>query len=142
VIAGRANVTTRNFPAALAGLAANVILLLVLVPGLGIAGAGVALCGAYVVMIAVMHVLTRRAFAAAFEWRRLVQLTVVLGGLATAGDLLLPTHGAVGFVTRAAVLAAMPGVLLAIGFAHRQELAQARSLLNRVARRAREPAPG
>ena len=39
VIAGRANVTTRNFPAALAGLVANVILLLVLVPGLGIAGA-------------------------------------------------------------------------------------------------------
>ena len=66
--------TTRNFPAALAGLAANVILLLVLVPALGIAGAGIALCGAYVVMIAVMHLLTRRAFAAAFEWRRLAQL--------------------------------------------------------------------
>ncbi len=71
VIAGRAKVTTRNFPAALAGLAANVVLLLVLVPSLGIAGAGVALCGAYVVMIVVMHLLTRRAFAAAFEWRRL-----------------------------------------------------------------------
>jgi O-antigen/teichoic acid export membrane protein len=142
VIAGRAKVTTRNFPAALAGLVANVVLLLVLVPGLGIAGAGIALCGAYVVMIAVMHVLTRRAFAAAFEWGRLAQLAVVLGGMAAAGDLLLPTHGAVGLLTRAAVLAAMPGVLLATGFAHRQELEQARSLLNRVARRAREPAPG
>ena len=32
VIAGRAKVTTRNFPAALAGLVANVVLLLVLVP--------------------------------------------------------------------------------------------------------------
>jgi O-antigen/teichoic acid export membrane protein len=142
VIAGRAKVTTRNFPAALAGLVANVVLLLVLVPGLGIAGAGIALCGAYMVMIAVMHLLTRRAFAAAFEWRRLVQLAVVLGGMAAAGDVLLPTHGAVGFVTRALVLAAMPGVLLATGFAHRQELEQARSLLNRVARRPREPAPG
>jgi O-antigen/teichoic acid export membrane protein len=142
VIAGRAKVTTRNFPAALAGLVANVVLLLVLVPSLGIAGAGVALCGAYVVMIAVMHLLTRRAFAAAFEWRRLAQLAVVLGGMAAAGDLLLPTHGAVGFLTRAAVLAAIPLVLLGTGFAHRQELEQARNLLNRVARRAREPAPG
>jgi O-antigen/teichoic acid export membrane protein len=141
VIAGRARVTTRNFPAALAGLVANVILLLVLVPGLGIAGAGIALCGAYLVMIAVMHLLTRRAFAAAFEWRRLVQLTVVLGGMAAAGDLLLPTHGAVGFLTRAAVLAAMPLVLLATGFIHPQERRQAQALLRRATRRvAREPA--
>ncbi len=141
VIAGRAKVTTRNFPAALAGLVANVILLLVLVPSLGIAGAGIALCGAYVVMIAVMHLLTRRAFAAAFEWRRLVQLALVLGGMTAAGDLLLPTHGFVGLITRAAVLAVMPGVLLATGFAHRQELEQARTLLIRATRRvAREPA--
>jgi O-antigen/teichoic acid export membrane protein len=141
VIAGRAKVTTRNFPAALAGLVANVVLLVVLVPGLGIAGAGIALCGAYLVMIAVMHLLTRRAFAAAFEWRRLAQLALVLGGMAVGGELLLPTHGVVGFLTRAAVLAAMPGVLLVTGFAHRQELEQARSLCSRVARRSREPAP-
>jgi O-antigen/teichoic acid export membrane protein len=141
VIAGRAKVTTRNFPAALAGLVANVVLLLVLVPGLGIAGAGIALCGAYLVMIAVMHLVTRRAFAAAFEWRRLVQLGVVLGGMAAAGDLLLPTHGVVGFLTRAALLAAMPLVLLGTGFAHRQELEQARALVSRATRRlAREPA--
>ncbi len=135
VIAGRARVTTRNFPAALAGLAANVILLLALVPRLGIAGAGVALCGAYVVMIAVMHLLTRRVFAAAFEWRRLAQLAVVLGGMAAAGDALLPTHGLVGFLSRAAVFMAIPLALLGTGFAHRQELDQARTLLNRAARR-------
>jgi O-antigen/teichoic acid export membrane protein len=143
VIAGRARVTTRNFPAALAGLAANVVMLLVLVPALGIAGAGVALCGAYVVMIGVMHLLTRRAFAAAFEWLRLLRLVVVLGGMAALGDVLLPTHGLVGFVTRAAVLAAMPLVLLATGFAHRQELNQARALVVRARRGvAREPARG
>ena len=141
VIAGRAKVTTRNFPAALAGLVANVVLLLVLVPGLGIAGAGIALCGAYVVMIGVMHLLTRRAFAAAFEWRRLIQLAVVLGGMAAAGEEFLPTHGPVGFLTRAAVLAAMPLVLLATGFIHPQERLQAQALLRRATRRiAREPA--
>ncbi|MBV9804195.1 MAG: lipopolysaccharide biosynthesis protein [Solirubrobacterales bacterium] len=141
VIAGRAKVTTRNFPAALAGLAANVILLLLLVPRWGIAGAGVALCGAYVVMIGFMHLLIRRAFAANFEWRRLVQLALVLGGMAAAGDLLLPTHGVIGLLTRAAVLAAMPAVLLGTGFAHRPELEQARALLRAAMRgRTREPA--
>ena len=141
VIAGRARVTTRNFPAALAGLVANVILLLVLVPAWGIAGAGVALCGAYVVMIGVMHLLTRRAFAAAFEWRRLAQLAVVAGGMAALGDALLPTHGAVGLLSRAAVLAAIPVVLLATRFLHARELEQARVLLRRAGQRvAREPA--
>ncbi len=141
VIAGRAKVTTRNFPAALAGLIVNVVLIVVLVPPLGIAGAGVALCGAYVVMIGVMHLLTRRAFAASFEWLRLVQLAVVLGGLSVAGELLLPTHGLVGLVSRVAVLAAMPLVLMATGFAHSAELEQARLLLGRARRGiAREPA--
>ena len=141
VIAGRAKVTTRNFPAALAGLAANVVLLLVLVPPLGIAGAGIALCGAYVVMIAVMHLLTRRAFATSFEWRRLLQLVVVVGGMAALGDVLLPTSGWVGFLARCAVLAAIPVVLLGTGFAHAEEIAQGRVLLDRARRgMAREPA--
>jgi O-antigen/teichoic acid export membrane protein len=141
VIAGRAKVTTRNFPAALAGLAVNVVMIVLLVPPLGIAGAGVALCGAYVVMIAFMHFLTRRAFAASFEWLRLAQLTLVLGGMSVAGDLLLPTSGFVGLVTRAAVLVAMPLVLLATRFTHSAEREQARVLLRRARRGiAREPA--
>jgi O-antigen/teichoic acid export membrane protein len=132
VIAGRAKVTTRNFGASVAGLAANVLLLVTLVPPLGLAGAGVALCGAYVVMLGVMHMLTRRAFAVSFEWRRLAQLTLVLGGLAAGGDLLLPTHGLAGFLTRVAVLAAIPVVLLASGFLHEQEITRARALIARV----------
>jgi O-antigen/teichoic acid export membrane protein len=136
-IAGRAKVTERNFPAAIAGLAANVVLLLVLVPSLGLAGAGLALCGAYVVMLGVMHLLTRRAFPVAFEWRRLVHLTVIVGGLAAAGELALPTSGAVGFISRAAVWAVIPLALLATGFAHGAELSQARALLARL----RAPGP-
>ncbi len=134
VIAGRAKVTTRNFPASLAGLAANVILIVVLVPPLGIAGAGIALCGAYLVMLAAMYLLTRRAFRVRFEWGRLARLIVVMGGLTVGGDLLLPTSGAVGFLTRALVFAAIPVALLASGFAHRAELAQARLMLNRLRR--------
>jgi len=132
VIAGRAKVTTRNFPASLAGLAANVILLLVLVPPLGIAGAGVALCGAYAVMLTVMHLLIRRAFAARFEWRRLAHLAFVMGGVAGLGDLLLPTHGAVGFVIRAAALLLIPAALYASGFAHPEEITAANRLITRL----------
>jgi O-antigen/teichoic acid export membrane protein len=140
VIAGRANVTTRNFPASLAGLAANVVLLLTLVPPLGIAGAGIALCGAYAVMLTVMYLLTRHAFTVDFEWGRLVHLVVVLGGLALAGELILPTHGVVGLLSRALVAAAMPLVLLVTGFAHRAELRQARALLLRLRRSYPPPA--
>jgi O-antigen/teichoic acid export membrane protein len=132
VIAGRAKVTTRNFPASLAGLAANVALLIALVPPLGLAGAGIALCGAYVVMLTVMHLLTRRAFAVAFEWRRLAQLAVVMGGIAVGGDLTLPTHGLTGFVTRGAAFFAIPLVLYLTGFASAQEVGRIRMAIGRA----------
>src|SRR4051794_12939983 len=44
VVAGRLQATSRNIPAALAGLAVNALLLVTLVDPLGIAGAGIALC--------------------------------------------------------------------------------------------------
>ena len=134
VIAGRAKVTTRNFPAALAGLIANIVLLLLLVSPLGIAGAGIALCGAYAVMLTVMHLLTRRAFAVRFEWRRLAHLALVMGAIAVAGDLLLPTHGLVGFGTRLIAFLLIPPALLLTGFVHAQELGQAKAMIARVAR--------
>ncbi len=142
VIAGRAKVTTRNFPAAITGLITNVVLIFALVPPLGIAGAGIALCGAYVVILGVMHLLTRRAFAVSFEWRRLIQLCLVMGGLSVVGDLLLPTHGAVGFITRALIWLVIPLVLLGTGFAHTQELARLRTLVARVRRVSATPAGG
>jgi O-antigen/teichoic acid export membrane protein len=134
VIAGRAKVTARNFPASVAGLAANVVLLIVLVPPLGISGAGIALCGAYVVMLGVIHALTRRAFRVHFEWRRLAQLVLIMGGVAALGELLLPTHGAVGLLTRAAAFLAIPLALYATGFAHAAELGQLQRVARRVAR--------
>jgi O-antigen/teichoic acid export membrane protein len=132
VMAGRAKVTTWNFPAALGGLALNAGLLVLLVPPLGIAGAGVALCGAYVAMLALMYVFTRRLFAVAFEWGRLTHLVVVIGGLTVAGELLLATSGAAGFLERAAVLVAIPLALLATGFFGAQERARMRQLLRRL----------
>jgi len=135
VMAGRAGVTTRNFPAALAGLAANVALLLLLVPPLGIAGAGLALCGAYLVMLATMYWLIRDLLRVPFEWARLALLLAVLVAFAGAGELLLPTAGAAGFLARVAALAAIPLALWAGGFLTAEERAGARALLAQARRR-------
>jgi O-antigen/teichoic acid export membrane protein len=120
-VAGRARITTRSAPAAFGGLAANVVALLLLVPPLGIAGAGIALCVAYVVTLAVLHLLTRGLFHVPFEWGRLVQATVVLGGAAVLGELLLPAEGAVGLVSRVLLVAAVPVVLWVTGFLRPEE---------------------
>jgi O-antigen/teichoic acid export membrane protein len=129
VITGRARVTTRNLPAAAAGLAVNIALLLLLVPagglGLGIAGAGIALCGAYVAMLAVMHRLTRNLFEVGFEWGRLLHLLAILAGVAVSGELLLPTSGFAGLALRIVWLALIPALLLLTRFFHPHERAQA-----------------
>jgi O-antigen/teichoic acid export membrane protein len=132
-IAGRARVTSRNFPAAAAGLAVNVALLVLLVPsagaGLGIAGAGIALCGAYMTMLIVMYVLTRSLFRVGFQWRRLAQLVTILSAVAVSGELLLPDHGAAGALGRVAWLMLVPAALLATRFFHPHERDGVRALL-------------
>ena len=93
-------------------------------------------------MLAVMYLLTRNVFAVDFEWGRLARLVLVMGGLTAAGDLVLPTHGAVGLLTRLAVFAAIPLVLFVTGFAHRAELRQARALIRRLASARLSPPAG
>lgn len=128
-VAGRAKVTTRNFPAALAGLVANVVTLVLLVEPLGIAGAGIALCAAYVVVLAVIHVLTRRLFRVPFETAKLARAVVVLAAVAVAGELLLPASGLDGFALRAAALALAPVALLGVGVVTLGELRALRGLI-------------
>ncbi len=139
-IAGRARVTSRNFPAAAAGLIVNVLLLVVLVPasgaGLGIEGAGLALCGAYVTMLLVMYSLTRSLFRVGFQWLRLAQLTGILAAVAVSGELVLPTHGLAGFASRVAWLALVPIALLGVRFFAPEERAGARGLMAEGRRRA------
>jgi O-antigen/teichoic acid export membrane protein len=139
VITGRARVTQRNLPAAAAGLVVNLVLLFVLVPndglGLGLAGAGIALCGAYVVMVAVMHLFTRGVFAVDFQWRRLAQLTAIFAGVAVSGELLLPTSGFLGLALRVLWLLAVPALLLLTRFFAPHEREQARALVVDARRR-------
>lgn len=131
VIPGRARATSRLLPVAALGLTIDLGLLFALVPasglGLGIAGAGIALCAAYGAMVAALIALTRRLYAVPFQWSRLARLTVVLAGVAVSGELLLPTAGVVGLIERLAWLGlAVPGLLLARFFSAPERAAAAR----------------
>jgi O-antigen/teichoic acid export membrane protein len=141
VITGRARITQRNIPAALLGLGVNVGLLVLLVPAsglnLGIAGAGIALCGAYAAMVLAMHLLTRGAFAVKFEWPRLAQIVAILSAVAVSGELLLPSSGFVGLLLRAAWLSLIPALLMLVRFFAASERAQARALVADARRRVR-----
>ncbi|HVF79741.1 MAG TPA: lipopolysaccharide biosynthesis protein [Solirubrobacteraceae bacterium] len=130
-IGGRAGVTSRTFPAALAGVAVNLLALVVLVEPLGIAGAGIALVISYAVMLVVLHLLTRRLFAVPFHWARLAHAFVLLAGVSVAGELLLPEAGVAGFATRAAAIGAIALLFVATRFARPEELAGLRELLAR-----------
>jgi O-antigen/teichoic acid export membrane protein len=134
-VAGRAKVTTRSLPAALAGLVANVVALIVLVPPLGVAGAGVALCVAYVVTLAALHLRTRSVFTVPFEARRLAHAVAVLAIVAVGGELLLPEHGWVGLLTRAGALAVAPIALALTGFLEPGEREALRRSMRRTRRR-------
>jgi O-antigen/teichoic acid export membrane protein len=127
-IGGRAGVTTRTFPAAVAGVAVNVVVLVALVGPLGIEGAGIALVAAYAVMLVVLHVLTRRLFSVPFEWGRIAHATVLLAGVALGGELLLPASGAGGLAARTAALAVLPLLLAVTGFVRPAERAGLRAL--------------
>lgn len=116
VILGRTGRTGFNFPAAIGGLLANVALNLVLVPALGIAGAGLALVVSYLVVLGLMYVFTQRLFPVPYQWGRLLRVVTTVAILVGVGELLVPTSGALGLLIRAALFAAYPLALFATGF--------------------------
>jgi len=116
VILGRTGRTEFNLPATLAALAANVVLNLLLVPSLGIVGAGLALVASYIVVLALMYVFTQRLFPVPYQWGRLARVVLTATVLVAAGELLMPTSGALGLLGRIALFAAYPAALFASGF--------------------------
>jgi O-antigen/teichoic acid export membrane protein len=116
VILGRTGRTEFNLPATIAALLANVVLNLILVPPLGIVGAGLALLASYLVVLALMYVFTQRLFPVPYQWGRLARVVLISATLVGAGELLLPTSGATGLLGRVALFAAYPLALFASGF--------------------------
>jgi len=123
VILGRTGRTEFNFPATAAALAVNVALNLLLVPPLGIVGAGLALVASYAVVLVVMYGFTQRLFPVPYEWGRLARIVLVSAVLVLLGELLLPTAGALGLLGRVVFWLAYPVSLLATGFFTKEERA-------------------
>ena len=111
-IAGRAKVTVRTLPAAAAGLVVNVGLLIWLVPPLGVVGAAISLCVAYVAMLVVLFLLTRKVFTVPFEWRKIIPLIVIVAALSVLGNELLPSDGIAGLLERSLLLVAIAAALV------------------------------
>jgi len=116
VILGRTGRTEFNFPAAIGALVANVVLNLLLVPSLGIVGAGLALVASYVVVLAMMYAFTQRLFPVPYEWSRMLRVVLTVAALVGLAELVVPTSGALGLLIRIALFAAYPLALLATGF--------------------------
>jgi O-antigen/teichoic acid export membrane protein len=116
VILGRTGRTEFNFPATAAALATNIALNLILVPALGIVGAGLALVASYIVVLALMYGFTQRLFPVPYEWARLLRVLGVSTVLVLAGEMLLPTEGFAGLLARVALWLLYPLALLATGF--------------------------
>jgi O-antigen/teichoic acid export membrane protein len=116
VILGRTGRTEYNLPAAIAALISNVALNLILVPPLGIVGAGLALVASYLVVVALMYGFTQRLFPVPYEWGRLVRILFAAAALVGVGELVMPTAGFGGFVGRLAVALLYPPLLFLLGF--------------------------
>lgn len=121
VVLGRTGRTEFNLPAALAALVSNVALNLLLVPPLGIVGAGLALLGSYLVVVALMYRFTERLFPVPYEWGRLARVLFAAAALIAFGELVLPTAGLAGFLARLALGLLYPALLFATGFFSAEE---------------------
>ena len=116
VILGRTGRTELNLPATSAALVANIALNLLLVPPLGIVGAGIALVASYLIVVALMYGFTQRLFPVPYEWARLSRVVLISAALVGLGEWLLPTAGAGGFTARLALWFVYPAALLLSGF--------------------------
>ncbi len=109
VVLGRTGRTEFNFPATLAALVVNIGLNLWLVPIHGMVGAGVALVVSYGVALVLMLFFTQRLFPVPWQWARLAAIVAISTLVVVGGELLLPTEGAIGLLSRTALwLALLP----------------------------------
>jgi O-antigen/teichoic acid export membrane protein len=132
VVVGRVGRTEFNFPVTATAAAVNVGLNLALVPHYGLVGAGLALVGSYLVMLALMYAVARRLFTVPFQWGRLARIVSIAGALYAFGELILPKSGADGFLLRAALMPAFGLLLYVSGFFQPAELRHLRLLGDRL----------
>jgi O-antigen/teichoic acid export membrane protein len=123
------------FPVAAAGLVANVGLGFLLIPDHGIIGAGIALVGAYLVLLGLMYIRARQTLGLVIEWRRVIQIVAVAVVVAFSGEQILAEFGATAVLERVLWWVLYPALLVITGFFSREELRQIkdiRALLKRA----------
>jgi O-antigen/teichoic acid export membrane protein len=119
---GRARQTQYNWIVAGLAAAVAVTLNLVLIPPYGMMGAAVATLAAYLTLFVAMWLNSRRVYPVPYQWRRVITLAAVAGGLTLIGV-------EVGSLPLAiALIVAYPLVLFPLGFYQRAELARLRRL--------------
>jgi len=121
VVLGRTGQTKYNLPATLAGLVVNVVLNLVLLPAMGIVGAGVSLIVSYLVVVGLMYFYTQRLFPVPYQWARLTKALVAVAALIAIGEVFTPDEGIAWLAVRLLLVAAYPFALLVTGFFTVQE---------------------
>ncbi len=132
IILGRTGRTELSFPATVAAVVVNVGLNLLLIPDHGIIGAGVALMVSYVVVVALMHAITRRLFYVPYEWARLALAVGLAAALVAVGELAVPQDGLGGLALTLILCAAYPAGLYALRFLSPEERERLPVLLERV----------
>jgi O-antigen/teichoic acid export membrane protein len=121
IVLGRTGRTEYNFPATGAGTVVNIGLNLLLLPSMGIVGAGVSLVASYAVVLVLMYVFTQRLFKVPYEWLRLAQAFGLAAVLVLIGELVMPTSGIGGLAGRTALWLAYPLLLWVTGFLNEEE---------------------
>jgi O-antigen/teichoic acid export membrane protein len=119
---GRARQTQFNWVVTGAAALVNVSLNVILIPRYGMMGAAVATFVAFVVLFLGMWLRSRRVYPVPYQWRRIVTLTAVAGGLTVLGTALDSLPVAI------ALALAYPFALLPLGFYQPAELARLRRL--------------
>lgn len=116
VVLGRTGRTEFNFPATVAGVVTNVGLNIVLLPELGILGAGISLAVSYTVVLILMYAFTQRLFPVPYEWGRLAKAIGASAVVIALGLSLTPDAGLGSLALRLLLLAALPGLMLLLDF--------------------------
>ncbi|MGI8631206.1 MAG: lipopolysaccharide biosynthesis protein [Solirubrobacterales bacterium] len=143
VAVGRTGRTEANVPVIAVATASNVGLNALLIPPLGIVGAGIALIASYLVMLVGLVLVTRRLFPVALQWIRLAAAVGFAGALVVIGELLAGDEGVVAFAIRSGLWLTYPALLAISGFLTPEERAAVAGIPPRVrAWRDSRDAPG
>ncbi len=121
VVLGRTGRTEYNLPATVAGVVVNIVLNLILLPEVGLIGAGISLIASYLVVVSLMYAFTQRLFPVPYEWGRLARIILVAAVLVATGEVFTPEEGIGYFAVRLLLVAALPFLLLVTGFFSAEE---------------------